>query len=116
MKTSPLRKLLVGLLASGLMGLAAWAQQKTAPSDIGDLDKATAEKAFKKPYSPYAGRTYPTRPLYGDTHLHTSFSFDAGAFGCRLGPRDAYRFAKGEGFVAWMGARVPLSPPLHFLL
>ena len=116
MKTSRLGKLLVGLVAAGLMGLAAWAQQKTTPSDIGDLDKATAEKAFKKPYSPYAGRTYPTRPLFGDTHLHTSFSFDAGAFGCRLGPRDAYRFAKGEELTASMGERVKLSRPLDFLV
>ena len=35
----------------------------------------------------------PPRPFFGDTHLHTSFSMDAGAFGCRLGARDAYRFA-----------------------
>jgi len=108
-------KLLVGLLAAGLMGLVAWAQQK-AVSDIGDPDKATAEKAFKKPYSPYAGRNYPTRPLFGDTHLHTSFSFDAGAFGCRLGPRDAYRFAKGQELTASMGERVKLSRPLDFLV
>ena len=38
-------------------------------------------------------RDFPTRPFFGDTHLHTSFSMDAGAFGARLGPRDAYRFA-----------------------
>ena len=39
-----------------------------------------------KTYSPYAGRTFPERPLWGDSHLHTSLSFDAGAFGNRLGP------------------------------
>jgi hypothetical protein len=93
---------------------AAWAQQPPQ-TDIGTLDKATVEKAFKKPYSPYAGRNYPTRPLFGDTHLHTSESFDAGAFGCRLGPKDAYRFAKGNEVVATMGERVKLSRPLDFL-
>ena len=74
-------------------------------SDIGTLDKATAEKvhATKPPYSPYAGRNFPTRALFGDTHLHTSFSFDAGAFGARLGPSDAYRFAKGEEVTASSG-------------
>jgi hypothetical protein len=116
MQTPRLRKVLIGLACGGLMALAAvWGQQPPA-SDIGQFDKASAEKAFKKPYSPYAGRTYPTRPLFGDTHLHTAFSFDAGAFGCRLGPKDAYRFARGEEVVASMGERVRLSRPLDFLV
>ena len=70
----------------------------------------------KRPYSPYAGRNFPTRPLFGDTHLHTSFSFDAGAFGARLGPRDAYRFAKGEEVTASTGQPAKLSRPLDFLV
>jgi hypothetical protein len=115
MKTSRLGKLLLGLVVAGIMGLVTWAQQPPA-TDIGTFDKKTAEKAFKKPYSPYAGRTYPTRPFFGDTHLHTSYSFDAGAFGCRLGPKDAYRFAKGEEVVATMGERARLSRPLDFLV
>ena len=70
----------------------------------------------KPPYSPYAGRDYPTRPFFGDTHLHTAFSFDAGAFGSRLGPRDAYRFARGEEVMASSGQPVKLSRPLDFLV
>ena len=87
-------------------------------TDIGALDKATADKAFpaKPPYSPYAGRNFPTRPLFGDTHLHTSFSMDAGAFGARLGPREAYRFARGEEITASSGQQVKLSRPLDFLV
>ena len=82
-------------LALGLL-VAASATAQTGELDIGTLDKATADKVFpaKPPYSPYAGRNFPTRPLFGDTHLHTSFSMDAGAFGARLTPRDAYRFAR----------------------
>jgi hypothetical protein len=114
MKKSRLGKLLAGFLAAALVGLAAWGRQKPT-TDIGDFDRDAAKKAFKKPYSPYAGRNYPTRPLFGDTHLHTSASMDAGAFGCRLGPKDAYRFAKGEEVVASMGERVKLSRPLDFL-
>jgi hypothetical protein len=75
------------------------------------------EKVFpKKPYSPYAGRNFPTRPLFGDTHLHTAFSMDAGAFGARLGPRDAYKLARGEEITSNSGQPVKLSRPLDFLV
>ncbi len=76
------------------------------------------EKSFPKkpPYSPYAGRHFPERVYWGDTHLHTSFSMDAGAFGCRLGPRDAYRFAKGQEVTASSGQPARLARPLDFLV
>ena len=86
--------------------------------DTGALDKATAQKVFasKPPYSPYAGRNFPTRPYFGDTHLHTSYSMDSGAFGARLGPRDAYRFARGEEVTASSGQPAKLARPLDFLV
>ncbi|MEN8159792.1 MAG: DUF3604 domain-containing protein, partial [Myxococcota bacterium] len=72
-------------------------------------------------YSPYAGREQtgaemPSRLLWGDTHLHTSMSMDAGAFGNRLGIEEAYRFARGEEVVASTGMPVRLSRPLDFLV
>jgi hypothetical protein len=67
-------------------------------------------------YSPYAGRDFPTRPLWGDTHLHTGLSMDAGAFGARLMPDDAFRFAKGEELTSSGGLPVRLSRPLDFLV
>jgi hypothetical protein len=96
---------------------AILAAEETAQTDVGTLDKESAAKAFpsKPPYSPYAGRDFPTRPFFGDTHVHTSFSMDAGAFGCRLGPADAYRFAKGEEVTASSGQRAKLSRPLDFI-
>src|SRR5690349_17186290 len=96
-------------LALGNAALPVFAQEH-ATTDIGTLDVETAEKVFpaKAPYSPYVGRNFPTRPLFGDTHLHTSISVDAGAFGCRLGPVDAYRFAKGEEITASSGQQVKL--------
>lgn len=85
--------------------------------DAGNLDKEKADLVARKPgYSPYAGRNFPTRPLFGDTHLHTSFSMDAGAFGARLGPADAYRFARGEEVTASAGQQAKLSRPLDFLV
>ena len=104
----------LAIALGALLALPAAAQT----TDIGTLDKQTAEKAFpgKAPYSPYAGRNFPTRPFFGDTHLHTSFSMDAGAFGARLGPRDAYVFAKGSEITASSGQRAKLSRPLDFLV
>lgn len=70
----------------------------------------------KETYSPYAQRDFPDRPLWGDTHLHTAISFDAGAFGATLLPPDAYRFAKGEEVISSTGLPVRLSRPLDFLV
>ena len=53
---------------------------------------------------------------WGDTHLHTGMSFDAGAFGARLQPADAYRFARGEQLKSSTGLQVKLSRPLDFLV
>src|SRR3954452_19159879 len=91
--------------------------QGSAASDVGTLDRETAEKIQpKQPYSPPAGRNFPTRPFFGDTHLHTSFSMDAGAFGARLGPREAFRFANGEELMASSGQPAKLARPLDFLV
>jgi hypothetical protein len=83
--------------------------------DAGNPARSAVGKG-KPPYSPYAGRDFPTRPFFGDTHLHTSFSMDAGAFGARLTPRDAYRFARGEEVTASSQQPVRLSRPLDFLV
>src|SRR4029079_6501389 len=108
--------MLVGVFAAALFAAGAAAQNAT--TDIGTLDKQSAEKVFpsKPPYSPYAGRNFPIRPFFGDTHLHTSASFDAGAFGARLGPREALRFARGEEIMASSGQPAKLSRPLDFLV
>jgi hypothetical protein len=59
---------------------------------------------------------YPTRVYFGDTHLHTAMSMDAGLFGNRLGVEDAYRFARGEEVTASSGPKAKLSRPLDFLV
>ena len=77
-----------------------------------------AQDAFKRAehYSPYAGRDFPTQVYWGDTHLHTGMSMDAGAFGARLLPEDAHRFARGEELTSSTGLKVKLSRPLDFLV
>lgn len=69
-----------------------------------------------RPFSPYANRTFPERPLWGDTHLHTGLSLDAGLFGNILGPDDAWRFAKGEQIISSTGQPVRLSRPLDWMV
>ena len=68
-----------------------------------------------KEFSPYVGRNYPTRVLWGDQHTHTAISVDAGTM-CRLGQEDAYRFARGEEVTATTGTRAKLARPLDWLV
>jgi len=69
-----------------------------------------------KAYSPYAQRAFPGTPLWGDTHLHTGLSVDAGLFGARLGLEEAYQFARGEEVISSTGQPVKLSRPLDWLV
>jgi len=115
MSDAALRNRALVVALAGSLALPAFAAEQT---DTGTVDKATLQKVFQsKPgYSPYAGRNFPTLPLFGDTHLHTAFSMDAGAFGARLTPSDAYRFARGEQVTSNTGQPVKLSRPLDFLV
>jgi len=81
-------------------------------ADEGQLDSLYPEG---KPYSPYVDRNFPERPLWGDSHLHTALSMDAGGFGNRLGLKEAYRFAIGEQVTASSGQPVRLARPLDWL-
>ena len=75
------------------------------------------EKAFKvDSFSPYANRNFPSLVLWGDTHVHTMVSMDAGAFGARLTPEDAFRFARGEEVTSSTGVRAKLSRPLDIMV
>ncbi|AXI46624.1 hypothetical protein C1J03_11700 [Sulfitobacter sp. SK012] len=70
----------------------------------------------ERPYSPYADRSFPTNVYFGDTHVHTALSADAGGGGTRLLPRDAYRFARGEQVTSNTGQPVRLSRPFDFYM
>jgi hypothetical protein len=82
-------------------------------------DMAVQEEDIKvgqQEYSPYLHQAYPNRVFFGDTHVHTSYSTDAGMVGNRLGPDEALRFAKGEMVVSSSGVRARLIRPLDFLV
>ncbi|MEE8307098.1 MAG: DUF3604 domain-containing protein, partial [Gammaproteobacteria bacterium] len=82
-------------------------------------DILPAEESFKAPkkeYSPYAEDHFPNRVYFGDTHLHSSWSTDAGMVGATRGPDVAYRVSRGEEVTSHLGWKVKLIRPLDFLV
>ena len=94
-----IKPLSVGILLTAvtlLVPMTSTAQFIASKESLSDLYPGKA-------YSPYAQRAFPSMPLWGDTHLHTGLSVDAGLFGARLGLDDAYRFARGEEVISSTG-------------
>ena len=81
--------------ASLILSLAAVIVLSTVVVSAQDAPHTVLDKAKVK-YSPYPEEHFPNQVFFGDTHLHTSYSTDAGMIGCTLGPEDAYRFSRGE--------------------
>jgi hypothetical protein len=112
-----LKKNINGVVLAASLIAILMISQPVAASDAGTPTKDMLSNAYTgKVYSPYAKRGIPERPLWGDSHLHTSLSMDAGLFGNRLSPREAYRFARGEEVVSSTGLAVRLSRPLDWLV
>lgn len=99
----------VAMTAALMLPIAGQAQIKTT-------EEAAASAFPPEAFSPYANRSIPIQPLWGETHLHTSLSLDAGAFGNILGPDDAWAFAKGEQVISSTGLPVKLSRPLDWMV
>ncbi|MCJ8294342.1 MAG: DUF3604 domain-containing protein [Colwellia sp.] len=76
---------------------------------------ANIKVSTKTNYSPYADRDYPTQLLFGETHIHSALSADAGGGGTTLLPRDLYRFARGEQVLSNTSQPVKLDRPLDFI-
>ncbi len=69
-----------------------------------------------EPDGPAQQADWPEEVYWGDTHLHTRLSMDAGAMGTVRTPEDAYRFARGERIVSTSGVPAQLTRPLDFLV
>ena len=102
---------LLAALAAAI-SLGANAQVNPTAKDADILSREYTGKV----YSPYAERDFATNVYFGDTHLHTDMSMDAGAFGNRLGLDEAYKFARGEQVNSTNAGPVRLSRPLDFLV
>ena len=65
---------MLAIIASAALATTATAQIKPSEESLEGLYPG-------KTYSPYAQRSFPTQVFWGDTHLHTALSLDAGLFG-----------------------------------
>ena len=116
--------LLLGASLAALAGCSPSPDTQAAATGGDEPAPAPAGKptAAQLSYSPYTKSALPAeaddgmRPYYGDTHLHTAYSTDAGMIGNTLGPEDAYRFARGEEVISSTGLPVRLQRPLDFLV
>ncbi|MGI9242350.1 MAG: DUF3604 domain-containing protein, partial [Verrucomicrobiales bacterium] len=104
-------KKLLTLSAAGSMALAGTSFGQFVP-DKESLDGLYPGKA----YSPNAQRSFPSRVFWGDTHLHTGYSMDAGLFGNTTGHDTAYKFARGEEVKSASGQPVKLARPLDWMV
>ncbi len=59
---------------------------------------------------------YPERAYFGDTHVHTGWSGDAGLDGAITTPEDAFRLASGEEVTSNTGQKVKLRRPLDWMV
>jgi len=102
-----MRNLFIILLAAVVIPVAS-AQYAVNPEGLAGPSS--------RPYSPYADRAFPTDVYFGDTHVHTALSADAGGSGTRLQPRETYRFARGEQVISNSGQPVKLARPFDFYM
>ena len=97
---------LTGVIALA-SGLSSCASGPGTPLE----SKAAASSVIEDPQCASGNRAY-----FGDTHLHTALSPDAGLAGTKLGLDEAYRFARGETVTSNSGQQAALKRPLDFLV
>lgn len=103
-----MRRILYVFLAASLFGCKQDKQSNSeaAPSEPVSETSTTASES----------KGNATNVYWGDTHLHTTLSMDAGLFGNTRGLDDAYKFARGEQVTSSTGIPAKLSRPLDFLV
>jgi len=103
------------LVAVAGVGIVSFLALPVVAQDAPEAETAAA--VFKgRPYSPYANRGFPTDVYFGDTHVHSALSADAGGGGTTLMPRDMYRFARGEQVTSNTGQPVKLPRAFDFYM
>jgi hypothetical protein len=103
---------MTGLLLAGaaLVALAACGSKRSDNAVPG------AEAQTAAPVSGAQSTAYPTRAYFGDTHVHTGWSADAGLDGAVTSPEDAFRLASGQQIKSNTGQQVKLDRPLDWMV
>ncbi len=117
MRTKFLRRLTVASLVMFLV-CACGQQEPSTQVATPETESETATKSDSANQSSHSAADIPTTVYWGDTHLHTSNSFDVYLFGTpNSTPDTAYDFAKGLPVTSpTTGAQWQLSRPLDFLV
>ena len=104
------RALLLAAVLTGTVFLSVSCSEEAESTAAAPADAAA------EPEVPREIERYPLRrAFFGDLHVHTSLSTDAYGGGNRVGPRDAYRFARGEPLELPNGVEARLATPLDFV-
>ena len=91
-------------------------EKKATPVTLAQRGLAMLTIFYSVSYSPALAAAEPEQPLWGDTHLHTSLSGDAVAYGLLRSPADAYNIATGKQVTTPEGQIIQLTRPLDFLV
>ena len=101
-------------LGSALLALAACdagkEAQETSTTPAASKQTAPSELIV----APKPG--YPTQAYFGDTHVHTGWSADAGMDGAITNPDDAYRFALGMEVKSNTGLTAKIGRPYDWFM
>lgn len=91
-------------------------EKKATPVTVAQRGLAMLTIFYCVSFSPALAAAEPQQPLWGDTHLHTSLSGDAVAYGLLRSPADAYNIATGKRVTTPEGQIIQLTRPLDFLV
>lgn len=96
-----------------LVGISIFAAASTA---YASADNSAEAIARNKAYSPYANARHATNVYWGESHLHTGLSLDAGLWGNTIGLDETYQFARGKQITSSTGIPVKLARPLDWAI